>query len=209
MQRGYFITIEGGDGSGKSTVLNFLVKQIIQQGWPLFTTREPGGTEVGEKIREILLTPDLKPNALSETFLFFAARAQVVEEIKQKLAQGKIVLCDRFADSTFAYQGGGRGLEITTLQEVNLVATGGLMPDLTILLNVDPEIGLTRCQGDTRFEQEALDFHSRLCETFRQLAQAEPERFEVINSSSLSQEKVCNKAWQIVQERLSSFQAQQ
>ena len=82
------------------------------------------------------------------------------------------------------------------------------MPDLTILLDVDPEIGLTRCQGDTRFEQEALEFHSRLCETFRQLARAEPERFEVIHTSNPSQEQVCNKAWQIVQKRLSSFQTQ-
>jgi len=208
MRKGYFISLDGGDGSGKSTVCKFLVEQINQQGWSFYVTREPGGTEVGENIREILLTPDLKPNALCETFLFFAARAQVVEKIKQELAQGKIVLCDRFADSTFAYQGGGRSLDISVLQEVNSVATSGLMPDLTILLDVDPEIGLTRCQGDTRFEQEALEFHSRLCETFRQLAQAEPERFEVINTSSLSQEKVCCKAWQVVQERLSFSQTQ-
>ncbi len=203
------ITIEGPDGSGKSTLVDYLVEKINEQGWSLYVTREPGGTEEGDRIREILLTPNLKPNARCETLLFLAARAQLVDEIQSERSQGRIVLCDRFDTSTLAYQGGGRGLDIATLQKFNLFATDGLMPDLTILLDVDPEIGLKRCKGDTRLEQEVLEFHERVRKTFLQLAQAEPERFEVIDTSNLPQEQVCDKAWQIVQKRLSSFQTQQ
>jgi dTMP kinase len=188
--RGWFITIEGPDGAGKTTQVERLAGHLRASGVDVLLTREPGGTWLGEQIREVLLarTGTAAPtDALTDAFLFNAARRQLVAEvIEPALSGGRSVLCARFADSTLAYQGYGAGIPLDQLRALEAVATGGLRPDLTILLDLPVEAGLTRkAPGDVnRFEAEFdLGFHGRVREGFIALAVAEPTRFVMIDAS--------------------------
>ena len=191
--RGKFITFEGPEGGGKSTHVRMLAERLRAEGRTVLVTREPGGTPLAEKIRGLVREElDDPPVTRSEVLLFLAARAQVVSQvIRPALARGEWVLCDRFADSTFAYQGYGRGIDVGLLRNFNDFATEGLVPDLTILLDVPLEVSRTRLaarQAATataadRIEQAGAMFHRRLREGFLELAQAEPRRFAVIDSS--------------------------
>ncbi len=191
--RGKFITFEGPEGGGKSTHIRLLAERLRAEGRTVLVTREPGGTPLAEKIRGLVREElDDPPVTRSEVLLFLAARAQVVSQvIRPALAHGEWVVCDRFADSTFAYQGYGRGIDVGLLRNFNDFATEGLVPDLTILLDVPLEVSRSRLaarQAATataadRIEQAGTMFHRRLREGFLELAQAEPKRFAVIDSS--------------------------
>ena len=191
--RGKFITFEGPEGGGKSTHIRLLAERLRAEGRTVLVTREPGGTPLAEKIRGLVREElDDPPVTRSEVLLFLAARAQVVSQvIRPALARGEWVLCDRFADSTFAYQGYGRGIDVGLLRNFNDFATEGLVPDLTILLDVPLEVSRSRLaarQAATataadRIEQAGTMFHRRLREGFLELAQVEPKRFAVIDSS--------------------------
>ncbi len=191
--RGKFISFEGPEGGGKSTHVAALAEALRAEGKSVLVTREPGGTRLAELIRG-LVREELEdpPVTRAEVLLFLASRAQVVANvIKPALARGEWVLCDRFSDSTFAYQGYGRGIDVQRLKDRNEFATEGLMPDLTILLDVSPDVSRARLAArqkatDTvadRIEAAGEVFHKRLREGFLALAKAEPERFVVIDSS--------------------------
>ena len=183
-----FITFEGPEGSGKSTQLPALADYLQEIGHDVICTREPGGTDIGNQIREVLMRMDntgLHPR--TEILLFLAARAQLVEEvINPSLAQGKIVLCDRYGDSTLAYQGYGHGLDLETLRAMLQFATGGLNPDLTILLDVDVPTGLKRkkiIEEWNRLDAFELSFHERVRAGYHILVEQEPERWKVVDAS--------------------------
>ena len=185
--RGKFITLEGPEGCGKSTQAKMLADALRAAGKTVLLTREPGGTRLAELIRSLVRDElDDPPVARSETLLFLAARAQVVaESIRPALARGEWVVCDRFSDSTFAYQGYGRGLDVQLLKQLNDFATEGLVPDLTILLDVPPDVSRARLSarqattstGEDRIESAGELFHRRLREGFLELARADPGRF--------------------------------
>ena len=186
---GKFIVLEGIDGSGKTTQLKLLGDKLKGRGLPVLHTREPGGTRIGDKIREILLNPEyeeLVPRA--EAFLYAAARAQhVAQVILPALAKGTIVLCDRFLDSSLAYQGFGRGIEVSLLERINEPATDGLVPDLTIVLDFCTEDGMDRINQSgrriDRIEREAGAFHQRVRMGYLALAGRSPARYRVINAN--------------------------
>lgn len=189
-----FITLEGPDGAGKSSQAARLGAALQERGLLVTTVREPGGTPIGEAIRALLLDPerDVGQGPLVDALLFVAARAQLVEEvIRPALAEGRIVICDRYADSTLAYQGYGSGLDLGWLASLSARATGGLAPDLTLLLDVPVETGLDRRAGGpagerTRFEGASRsdpDFHRRVREGYLELAAAEPGRWRVIDAA--------------------------
>lgn len=198
MARGKFITFEGPEGGGKSTHVRELADQLRSEGKSVLLTREPGGTRLAELIRALVREEvDDPPVTRSEVLLFLAARAQVVANvIKPALARGEWVICDRFADSTFAYQGYGRGIDVQLLKFMNDFATEGLVPDLTLLLDVPPEVSRDRLaarQAATatsadRIEQAGEMFHRRLRAGFLELAKLEPNRFVVIDSSGSREE---------------------
>jgi len=186
---GPFITFEGPEGSGKTTQIRLLTQWLFDHGLEVLTTREPGGTRIGEAIRDVLLSPaHTEMCAEAEILLFSAARAQIVRETLQPhLAQGGAVLCDRFADSTLAYQGYGRLLDLDTLRQITLFATGGLVPALTICLDLPVVEGLRRKQGGdqaewNRMERERLDFQERVRRGYLALAAAEPQRWFVLDA---------------------------
>jgi dTMP kinase len=189
---GILITFEGIEGSGKTTQLRRLATLLRQDGYRVVETREPGGTPVAERIREILLSaPGKHPatesmTAVCEIYLILAARSQhVTHVIEPALQAGSIVLCDRFSDSTFAYQGYGRGLNLAALQEMNRLATGGLKPDLTLLFEVPVATGLARRRKfaleQNRLDHEAHEFHDKVRRGFLALAAREPERIKKID----------------------------
>jgi dTMP kinase len=189
-EHGRFITIEGPDGSGKTTQVERLAERLRTAGRPVVVTREPGGTRLGEELREILLARrgGVEPtDALTDAFLFEAARRQLVRQvIRPALEDGAIVVCGRYADSTFAYQGYGAGVSLDTLQALDRAATDGLRPHLTILLDLPAEAGLARkSPADvTRFEADHdLAFHRRVRDGFLRLAAADPDRFVVVDAS--------------------------
>ncbi len=189
MMKGKFIVFEGIDGSGKTTQLKLLGDQLQQQGLPVLYTREPGGTRIGDAIRGILLNPahsELVPQA--EALLYAAARAQhVAQVVKPALASGTIVLCDRFLDSSLAYQGFGRGMDIGLLESINEPATDGLVPDLTIILSFFTGDGIDRIKRSgrpiDRIEREAGTFHMRVGAGYLTLAQRDPGRYSIINAN--------------------------
>ena len=211
MAAGRFITFEGGEGCGKSTQIRLLAERLRAAGKEVLLTREPGGTALAEKIRSLVREEsDDPPNSRAETLLFIASRAQVVESvIRPALASGTWVLCDRFADSTFAYQGYGRGLDLEELKRINSFATGGLEPDRTILLNVSPEVSAKRMRAREaatntdadRMEKAGDSFHSRLRQGFLELAAAEPDRFAVIQADGCVEE-VEEAVWNSIQPML-------
>ena len=184
---GKFITFEGPDGSGKTAQLDILADEFINAGYPILRTREPGGTPIGDQIRATLL--DLKNTAMidrAEALLYQAARAQLVDEIiKPHLANGGIVISDRYADSTLAYQGYGHKNTVASLEDIINYATGGLIPDLTILLDLAPEVGLQRrldAGGFNRLDSYDIDFHHRVRKGYLELVQADPLRWVVIEA---------------------------
>lgn len=186
--RGLFITVEGGEGVGKSTNMTYLEEHLKAQGIELVVTREPGGTALGEGIRGLLLQPgkgEMAPAA--ELLLIFAARAQHIREvIEPALAAGSWVLCDRFTDATYAYQGGGRRLPMAMVRELETLVQGELRPDYTLLLDAPVEVGMSRAAGRgalDRFEQEQLDFFERVRATYLQLARESSGRYHVIDAS--------------------------
>lgn len=189
-----FITIEGPDGGGKTTQMNLLVPALEKLGFDVVRTREPGGTSIGDQIRSVIM--DMKNKSMhprAEILLFCASRAQLVEElIRPSLAAGKIVLCDRYADSTMAYQGYGHGLDRDLLKTLLNFATGGLKPDLTILLDISAESGLRRRITNhdewNRMDDYALQFHERVRNGYLKMAAEEPERFVVINADRPKEE---------------------
>jgi len=165
--RGLFITFEGVEGAGKTTQIELLRDALQTEGHSVYVTREPGGDPVAEAIRAILLSPEHQVTPIAELLLFLAARAQVTANvIRPHLDAGQIVLCDRFIDSTVAYQGYARGHDVKMIQRLNELATGGLEPNLTILLDLDPEIGLARQLDRNRMEGESLEFHRRVREGY-------------------------------------------
>lgn len=189
--RGRFITFEGPEGAGKSTHLKCLARRLEAEGITVLCTREPGGTKLGEAVRNILQfdAAGESPVPRAELLLFLASRAQLVANvIEPALARGEWVLSDRFCDSTFAYQGYGRGMDVDELRAINAFATGGLMPDLTLLLDIpqdESQLRVASRQGPVdRFEQERASFHQRLAEGFRTLAKASPERIQRIDSTT-------------------------
>lgn len=186
MTRGYFITFEGGDGSGKSTQIALLRDWLEHAGYDVILTREPGGTRISEKIRELILDPDNQEMAdMTEALLYAAARAQLVSQmIKPALAEGKVVICDRFVDSSIAYQAYGRGLG-DAVGVINTYAVDGCMPDLTILLRLDPEKGSSRIadREHDRIEQAPDAFHRKVYEGYLALEKAYPERIFGIDAT--------------------------
>ena len=200
--RGLFITLEGGEGSGKSTQAKALAGRLQERGYDVCLTHEPGGTELGRAVQR-LLEGDGAPAPLAELLLFVADRAQHVREvIAPALAAGKVVVCDRFADSTLAYQGYGRGLDFGLIRGLNDEATRGLKPHVTLLLDVSPKVGLARegAQLDVT-GRESIEFHERVREGFLVLAKEEPERFVVIDAM-LEPEGITERVMAAIGQRL-------
>jgi dTMP kinase len=186
-QRGLFITMEGGEGVGKSTNIQFVAEQLRARGIRLLQTREPGGTPLAEEIRQLLLNPRSEAVApTAELLMVFAARAQhLAEVIEPALQRGEWVLCDRFTDATYAYQGGGRQLSQATIAQLEQLVHGHLQPDLTLLLDVSVDVGMARAsqRGDLdRFEQEQTEFFQRVRDSYLARANANPQRFCVIDA---------------------------
>lgn len=185
--RGRFLTLEGQDGAGKTTNLNQIERVVTQAGYDLLRTREPGGTALGDDIRRLVLHGDeLNIDPMAELLLIFAARAQhLTEVIKPALAAGTWVLCDRFTDATYAYQGGGRGIDEALIGQLETTVQGDLRPDLTLLLDVEIETGAARSgtSGEPdRFESEATAFRTRVREAYLKRAESDPQRFRVIDA---------------------------
>lgn len=183
-----FITMEGPDGSGKTTQIELLKEYLEKKGYDILITREPGGTAISEAIRKIILNPEFEEMShMTELLLYASARAQLVNQvIKPALEAGKAVICDRFVESSAVYQGIGRGLGVETVYEVNSYALGDVKPKLTIFMDLDAEEGIRRKKNQTeldRMEKEDLSFHKRVVDGYRQLAQLYPERIVSINAT--------------------------
>ena len=202
-----FITFEGGEGCGKSVQARALYRRLSKLAIPALLTYEPGGTSLGKKLaRQLKWAQGTDISPLTELLLFNASRAQLIDEvILPNLAKGEIVICDRYADSTTAYQSYGRGLDLEMVKAVNNAATRGLKPNLTVLLNIPAEAGLARKRGERqdRFEQEDIAFHQRVREGYLKLATSDPERWLVIDGSQ-SKAKIGEIIWQRVSQLLSS-----
>lgn len=199
MDRGLFITFEGADGCGKTTQIKLLDEYLRAKGYQTLLTREPGSKGLGEKLREILLNYDGEVSPVAESFLFLADRAQHIDcIIKPALKKGIIVLCDRHTDSTLAYQGYGRGLDLEEIRKLNKIATSGLTPDLTIVLDVDIETSQARVGAEKdRMESAGIEFFQRVRNGFLEIAKQEPERVKVINSAD-SIENIYKKVVELV-----------
>lgn len=202
-----FITLEGPDGSGKTTQARLLAEWLRERGHEVVMTREPGGTDIGDQIRAVLHDPDnTAMDARTEILLYSASRAQhVAQRIRPALAAGKIVISDRYADSTLAYQGYGRGLDLEALRTITAFATGDLTPDLTLYLDIVPQEGLQRRRlgGDewNRMDAQALEFYQRVRAGYLELAKQEPERWVMIDAAR-SAEEVHTEIRALVQARL-------
>ena len=190
MSKGLFITFEGGDGCGKTTQIKLLDEYLRAKGYKTLLTREPGAKGLGEKIREILLNYDGEVSPTCESFLFLADRAQHVDcIIKPAIKDGIIVLCDRHIDSTVAYQGYGRGLDLESIHNLNNIATSGLKPDLTIVLDVDVETSQSRVGKEKdRMESAGVEFFERVRNGFLEIAKQEPNRVKVVDSTKSIEE---------------------
>jgi dTMP kinase len=204
-RRGTFITFEGSDGSGKSTQMRLLADRLRSMGREVVETQEPGGTEIGLKIRSILLdSANQKLCAVAEMFLYFAARAQNFDErILPAWERGAVVLSDRFTDSTLAYQGAGRGLGQDVVMQLHNIACHGLNPDLTICIDIDTEAGLERTRTrlgrePDRMDQQAIEFHRKVRARYLELGRENPERIKIIDGNG-SRRDVAQRVWRIVE----------
>lgn len=208
--QGLFITVEGPDGAGKSTLIQRIEKKLLEElNVPLVTTREPGGSEIAEKIRRVILDPN---NTLmddrTEALLYAASRRQhIVEKIKPALTAGKVVLCDRFVDSSIAYQGAGRGIGVNAVATLNEFATERLTPDITLYLDVDAQVGLNRIASKDsnrqkdRLELEAITFHNRVREAYQVLHKENPKRIQRIDATQ-DADQVFADAWEVLQKKV-------
>lgn len=180
-----FIAFEGGEGAGKSTQEALLADHLVAHGHEVVRTREPGGTPAGEAIRAIVLSPEYEGlDDRSEALLFAASRGEhVARVIRPALERGAVVVCDRYIDSSVAYQGAGRNLGTDVVRELSLWATNALLPDLTVVLDIDPEIGLARLHSRDRLEAQPLEYHQRVRQAFLELAAAEPDRYIVVDAT--------------------------
>jgi len=182
--KGLFITIEGIDGCGKTTQARLLVEWLHARGRPVLATREPGGTPPGERLRALVLAPDEIVPSEAELFLYLADRSfHIANAVRPALEKGEVVVCERHADSTLAYQGYGRGIDVELLRRLNIMATGGLIPDLTLVLDITPEQARLDEKRLDRLESEGRDFVERVVAGFRELARAEPKRIKLIDGS--------------------------
>ena len=207
--RGQFITFEGGEGAGKSTQIKRLAETLQKRGHDVVLTREPGGSPGAEAIRKLLVEGEPgRWDGITETLLFAAARRDHVERtIRPALAQGSWVLCDRFMDSTIAYQGCGAGVDLALVRRISTDAAGDIIPDLTLILDLPVAVGLARAAGreggEDRFERKGAEFHTRLRDGFLAIAKAEPHRCVVVNASG-TPDAVAEAISKIVSERLNS-----
>ena len=206
-----FITLEGPEGSGKTTAVNYAVNKLEEMGYQIVRTREPGGTPIAEQIRNVILDKaNTAMDKRTEALLYAASRRQhLVEKVWPALKEGKIVICDRYLDSSLAYQGGARGLGIDNILNINLFATENTWPDLTLLFllfDIEPEIGLARIAANAnrevnRLDLEKLEFHKTVRNTFLELAKRYPERFVIIDASK-SQEEVAKATLDVMLSRI-------
>ncbi len=204
--KGIFITFEGGDGAGKSTQINMLKEMLGEKGYDVVVTRDPGGNDISEAIRQIILNKDFtEMGYMTELLLYASARAQLVKEIiKPALEAGKAVIADRFMDSSAVYQGMGRGLGVDTVYGVNEYALQGVSPDMTFLLDLPAEVGIARKKNQAeldRMERESIDFHQRVVEGYRTLAGMYPDRIMKVDAT-LPKEAIHDIIKQTVQEKL-------
>lgn len=206
-----FITFEGPDGSGKSTIIKKVYEKLINDGFDIVLTREPGGTPIAEKIRDIILdNSNVALDARTEALLYAASRRQhLVEKIRPALKEGKIVLCDRFLDSSLAYQGGGRNLGVQNVLNINLFATENTYPDLTLFFDIDPELGLKRVSQDKkrvadRLDNENENFHEKVYSTFKEIINTNSQRIITIDASK-SIEEVTECAYKTIKEKLNGL----
>jgi dTMP kinase len=211
MENGVFITIEGPEGAGKSTVIAMLAQRLEEEGYPVLMTREPGGIEIAEQIRKVILNPDnTAMDPRTEALLYAAARRQhLTEKVKPALEKGSIVLCDRFVDSSLAYQGYARGLGMEEVFTINQFAIENMMPDTTLYFDIEPEEGLKRINSHkgreiNRLDLEALDFHKKVREGYLILKERFPERFISIDASA-SLEDVFTFALESLKERIAKI----
>ena len=190
MERGMFITFEGADGCGKTTQMKLLTDYLKSNGYDVVITREPGSKGLGEKVREILLNYDGEVSSVCESFLFLADRAQNIDIIvKPATESGKIVLCDRHVDSTVAYQGYGRGLDIERINKLNCIATSGKKPDLTFVFDIDAETSMKRIGSEKdRMESAGIEFQKKVRQGYLEIAKLEPERVKVLDATKSIEE---------------------
>lgn len=192
--KGIFITFEGGEGSGKTTIIKRLTEELTQKGYSVVCTREPGGSKIAEGIRNIILDKEnTEMDYMTEALLYAASRAQhLSEKVKPALKEGKVVLCDRYLDSSLAYQGYARGLGIDRVYDINLYATEGLLPNLTLFVDIAPSVGLDRIKQnhreEDRLDKEKIDFHERVHSGYLEVARRFPERIKVVNGEQSVEE---------------------
>ncbi|WP_078578607.1 dTMP kinase [Salipaludibacillus agaradhaerens] len=203
---GLFITFEGGEGAGKSTVLSRINERLVKEGYNVLATREPGGSLIAEKIRQVILDPvHTEMDSRTEALLYAAARRQhLVETVLPHLKKGGLVLCDRFVDSSLVYQGVARGIGVDDVRNINLFATEGKLPDLTLFFDVVPEIGLARITNHdgrefNRLDRESLKFHEQVRGAYHQLHKQEPERIRMVDASH-PLEKVMVETWEEIKQ---------
>ena len=203
-----FITLEGPEGSGKTTAVEAAVKKLEEMGYQIVRTREPGGTPISEQIRNVILDKgNTAMDGRTEALLYAASRRQhLVEKVWPALKEGKIVICDRYLDSSLAYQGGARGLGIEEVLNINLFATENTWPDLTLLFDIKPEIGLARISANAnrevnRLDLEKIEFHNKVRESFLALARRFPDRYVIIDAS-LSRDEVAKETMEAILSRL-------
>ena len=203
-----FVTFEGGEGTGKTTAMKAVNDRLLKEGYSTVTSREPGGTPIAEEIRNVIL--DKANNAMdprTEALLYAASRRQhLVEKIWPALKEGKIVLCDRYLDSSLAYQGGARGLGIDEVLNINLFATEGTYPDLTLFFDLDPKVGLARIAANqgrevNRLDLEKISFHEKVSASFQELVKRYPNRYVTLDASK-SPEEVAEEAYSEIKKRL-------
>lgn len=203
-----FITLEGPEGSGKTTAVNIACEKLEKMGYQIVRTREPGGTPIAEQIRNVILDKgNTKMDPRTEALLYAASRRQhLVEKVWPAIKEGKIVICDRYLDSSLAYQGGARGLGVDNILSINSFATENTFPDLTLLFDIEPEVGLARIAANSqreinRLDLEKLEFHHKVRDTFLELAKRYPDRYVIIDAS-MEKEAVANKVLEVILERL-------
>ncbi len=213
MKKGLFITVEGPEGAGKSTILNEIYNRLVEEGFEVVQTREPGGISIAEQIREVILnTANTSMDKRTEALLYAAARRQhLIEKVIPALEKGRIVICDRFIDSSLAYQGNARGIGMDEVMDINRFAIEDTMPDLTLYFDIDPEDGLKRIAQHNgrevnRLDLESMDFHYKVREGYQHLIKQYPERIQIVDASR-SKEDVFSSAYKIVKEFLTDEKA--